>query len=660
MIWSRRLSAVVLGALFVCLALIFALAFRVNNTLLEPEFVKGQLRDGDVYNYLHDEVLPAALDEIGENASDTPIDLALLKDDIIFAAREIFPPEWIQQQSELTIDKTLSYLTGDKDSFEITIPLSDRVEAARDALKQTVTDGVTLDVVYDEVLLREAIESVGNLDDLPLGIALTETKVESALEQIIEREWLRREIVGAVDEVVPYFTGQREEFAIVIDVASRVEPTQRVLKEILKEADTRQFLFDEMIDPQIEEVVGLGMALPFGITLTSQEVRDSVREVLPRQWVDQRIDDTVDQIVAFLTSQDESFNLTVPFEDRKTEAVRVVGELADRKLAETYASLPGCTAQQLAQMNVGSLAATGLECRLPFLTIEQIQQQAGVVINSHAEAFIDERLPDSWQFTEEDLREHVGSDRWESIVQVREWLASGYVYTSSDLREDLAKSDFTGSDEAWNTLGDATRLLYIENSEKVRNLDRVRGWMANGLSFSSNDLERKLQEDTESFDFARFDAARKGLGLVRDFSFLGWVFLIVLLGLAGFLGGRTLSGKLTWAAVFLGIAGLVIYVAAGPVYEAVPGSMLREGINEALADTDGVNKVILTKVTEVTLNASDDFVSGIKFQGLLFLAVGLAVLTATRVQALVLRRGRRPEEPVPVEASATYAQDVLE
>ena len=643
-----------------CLALIFVLAFRVNNTLLEPEFVKGQLRDGDVYNYLHDEVLPAALDEIGENASDTPIDLALLKDDIIFAAREIFPPEWIQQQSELTIDKTLSYLTGDKDSFEITIPLSDRVEAARDALKQTVTDGVTLDVVYDEVLLREAIEAVGNLNDLPLGIALTETEVESALEQIIEREWLRGEIVGAVDEVVPYFTGQREEFAVVIDVASRVVPAQRVLKEILKEADTRQFLFDEMIDPQIEEVVGLGMALPFGITLTSQEVRDSVREVLPRQWVDQRIDDTVDQIVSFLTSQDESFNLTVPFEDRKTEAVRVVGELADRKLAETYASLSLCTVKQLAQMDVGSLAATGLECRLPFLTIEQIQQQAGVVINSHAEAFIDERLPDSWQFTEEDLREHVGSERWESIVQVREWLTSGYVYTSSDLREDLAKSDFTGSDEAWNALGDATRLLYIENSEKVRNLDRVRGWMANGLSFSSNDLERKLQEDTESFDFDRFDAARKGLGLVRDFSFLGWVFLIALLGLAGFLGGRTLSGKLTWAAVFLGIAGLVIYVAAGPVYEAVPGSMLREGINEALADTDGVNKVILTKVTEVTLNASDDFVSGIKFQGLLFLAVGLSVLAATKVQALVLRRGRRPEEPVPVEASTTYAQDVSE
>ncbi|MCZ6867117.1 MAG: hypothetical protein O7E55_07295 [Chloroflexi bacterium] len=644
-----------------CLALIFALAFRVNNTLLEPEFVKSQLRDGDVYNYLHDEVLPAALDEIGENASDTPVDLTLLKDDITLAAREIFPPAWLQQQSELTIDETLSYLTGDEDSFEITIPLSDRVEAARDALKQTVTDGVTLDVVYDEVLLREAIESVGNLNDLPLGIALTETEVESALEQIVEREWLRGEIVGAADEVVPYFTGQREEFAVVIDVASRVVPAQRVLKEILKEADTRQFLFDEMIDPQIEEVVGLGMALPFGITLTSQEVQDSVREVLPRQWVDQRIDDTVDQIVAFLTNQDESFNLTVPFEDRKTEAVRVVGELADRKLAETYASLPLCTAQQLAQMNVGSLAATGLECRIPFLTIEQIQQQAGVVINSHAEAFIDERLPDSWQFTEEDLREHVGSERWESIVQVREWLTSGYIYTSSDLREDLAKSDFTGDDDAWNTLGDATRLLYIENSEKVRNLDRVRGWMANGLSFSSNDLERKLQEDTESFDFARFDVARRGLGLVRDFSFLGWVFLIALLGLAGFLGGRTLSGKLTWAAVFLGIAGLVIYVAAGPVYEAVPGSMLREGINEALADSDGVNKVVLAKVTEVTLNASDDFVSGIKFQGLLFLAVGLALLAATGVQALVLRRGRRLEEPVPVEVSpTTYAQDVLE
>lgn len=89
--------------------------------------------------------------------------------------------------------------------------------------------------------------------------------------------------------------------------------------------------------------------------------------------------------------------------------------------------------------------------------------------------------------------------------------------------------------------------------------------------------------------------------------------------------------------------------------------MLREGINEALADSDGVNKVVLAKVTEVTLNASDDFVSGIKFQGLLFLAVGLALLAATGVQALVLRRGRRLEEPVPVEVSpTTYAQDVLE
>ena len=652
MIWMRRLAAVSLGVVFIWLALLLAGVFRVNATLLEPQFYIDQLRKGDVYNYLYDEVLPASLEEVDQEATDLPVELAPLEDEIMRVARESFPPEWIQQQVEQSIGEALPYFTGDSDSFEIRVPLADRVEASGEAFKDTVINGNVLDVVYEDAMVPQVIEIVENQGDLPFGVSLTDAEVDSAVREIVERQWLQGQIIGAVDELVPYLTKRQEDFAVRIELQSRAGPAAGVLRDVLDRGDTTQFVFDDMIDPVIEKEVGPLVELPFGVTVTDQEVQDAVREVLPPEWVEQRVSDTIDEAVVYLTDTQHQLSIVIPLEDRKAEAVRVVGEMADRKLEDMYASLPVCTAEQLAQMDIGRLADEGLECRLSGITIEGVQRIAGVFVLSSAESIINERLPDQWVFTESDLQERMSPDQFEALTQVREWLSRGYVYTAADLREDLAKADFPGGSDQWDALDEPTRHRLIEESDNVQKLDEARSRIADGLVYNQEDLETLIRENRGDNGFAEFDRARGWLGQARSLRGLGWVVFVGILGFVGLLGGRSIAGKLAWSATFLGIAGALLFALGGPVYDGFIESTVEDAINERLAVAAGIEEVLLSKSLEIALSANGEFFSSVKTQGLTYVIIAIVMSAAAVLWPLVFRR-RRTQEDRSLEGAPT-------
>ncbi len=97
MIWVRRILAIPLIILFVVLFIVVLVLTQVNSTFANPGFYNDQLRRADMYNFVYDKALPAALDEIqADQSSATPFDITNIKDEIVSSARKIVPPQWLQ------------------------------------------------------------------------------------------------------------------------------------------------------------------------------------------------------------------------------------------------------------------------------------------------------------------------------------------------------------------------------------------------------------------------------------------------------------------------------------------------------------------------------------------------------------------------------------
>ena len=80
MIVARRFLAIVLIPVFSALFLVTLVSLRVNDTLLEPEFYTGTLERLDFYNFLYDEGIPLALDELSGDVADGLASLPLLSE----------------------------------------------------------------------------------------------------------------------------------------------------------------------------------------------------------------------------------------------------------------------------------------------------------------------------------------------------------------------------------------------------------------------------------------------------------------------------------------------------------------------------------------------------------------------------------------------------
>ena len=443
---------------------------------------------------------------------------------------------------------------------------------------------------------------------------------------------------------MPYFAGDSDRFTLRIDLPSRAAPSRVVLRDILGRTDIRAFLFSDMIDPEIRRSVGPSVQVPYGINITDDEVTQAVHEALPQAWVDQRTDDTIDQTVNYLTDDSRTLDVSIPLDQRKEVALDSLAALAQRKLEAEYALLPRCTIEQEARLDPAGIVNSGIPCRPtgPGTSgLDQLQSLAGVNIRDQARLVLDQSIPDRWRFTERDLMDQLDPDQWDSLQQVREWFSRGYIYTSEDLRMALARADFPGTDDAWQRLGITGRLEQVEESQNVADLEKVRGWVRDGFTYNEVDLKNRLRgENDQAFD--SFEKLRSFVGNTRDLRWAAWLVFALLLVGVGLLGGRSVGGKLGWAAAFIALAGLVLFLFAGPFYNSAPKDSLRDEFSQRIADSEGVEALLLDKVLDVSISGSDQFFSGIESRGISFLVIGAVILAL--VIFLPMFRRRRPSQ----------------
>ena len=575
---------------FILLLIMLLLFTQVYDTALSAGSYNHQMRKADIYNFVYDELLPLALDEAEEemekdDSSDFTVDISAIKDDIVSAAREMLPPEWLQEKVELATNTIIPYFVGKTDEFTYTLEPSDlqqRIDTAVQVIKDDILRGNIFTSVYDDGMSYLADELLENLDEMPYSITLTKEDIESSLRTVGSKEWIISQAEAAIDSIKPYITGESDEFTITIHLKDRVDAAADAVLNLFSREETYNYLLEEMVTPTIEANLGAIVNLPFGITLSREEIDSAIKEVLPETWVQAQLTELINGIVAYVKEENDSIEVTLDLADRKAYALVALTDSAYQKLPD------------------------------PFKTPQNYQEVEEVV-----ESAILAKIPDQWVYTDDDLRQSIGEDNGDFLDEARDWVSEGWTFTEVDLLDEM-------DDDSEETLED------------------VRGWIESGYTLTETDLREEISDREEDLD--ALDTARQWIGTGRTWLWAFWLIPVLALFFIGLSIGNNWRSRLTWAMVVLFLTALAINIAAWQTYTHIGEPQLEEIMPDPL-EYEGVEALMVEKGNEMIKNASNGFVSGIQSKTLyMMISSGVVLLGIIGWNVAEQRKEREPAE----------------
>ena len=615
MIWFRRIIALPLALLFIILSLLVLVTFRVSDTLGNSDFYNEQLRQADIYNFIYDDLVPTALAEaeVTGDISKAGIDVSRLEPYLIDMVEQTVPREWLEAQVEQSFNEVVPYVWGDTESFNIRIPLKERVETAAQAMKNTLHKEEVFPVIYDQ-LIALILDKVTSNEESALPFALTRDEMGSILRRVLPEEWVLVQLGSAIDEVVPYLTRDKAQFMVHVEISDRLDAFEVVVADVLKKPETYDYFFEDLMAPAIEQNIQEMGSLPLGMTLSEDEILSAMRKAFPLEWYQARVTEMVAQIFAYLRGTEESLDVVIPLTDRKPAIAEALGDLADQKLESLIDSLPVCTAGQLIEMMLNPPLNSLPECRPLNLSYQQLKELLGIDISLVVAPFVDILLPDQWVLSDAELRQAFGGGGDEDFLsQAREWVQEGLTYTDEDLRATLG-----GDYEA---------------------VEDIRQRIADGFVFTEKELQNWLRSMGDE-SVQSFASLRSGLGMARQWLQVVWIIPVLLLAAVGALGGRGWRSKLVWAASVLAIMAVIAYIVFGPLFSAMVQPRLDEALLPAVGQAEGLQAMIAAKGVTIVQNAVASFIGGLKSQAICILAVSV-LLIGLAVAWPILARMRR-------------------
>ena len=157
----RPLATAVLGLVLFFAFLGFLLANNVRGNFLSTEFYTSNLSENNVYERIYDEVLFDS--EFEDTTSDLLGDIDVPTEDIAEVAREIIPPEYLQEQVEAGVAGALDYLNKDTESPQVFIDLGPPLERVKPALFRYIDRRID---ALEDVPITTIDELESELEDL--------------------------------------------------------------------------------------------------------------------------------------------------------------------------------------------------------------------------------------------------------------------------------------------------------------------------------------------------------------------------------------------------------------------------------------------------------------------------------------------------------------
>jgi len=607
MIWLRRAIAVFLAVVFIILSVLVMVAFRVNGTVGNPDFYAEQLRQADVYHFIYDDVLPAALEEsgVGEDAEGAGAIISPFKPHLVDVVRQTVPPEWFQSQVEHAVDEVVPYVWGETDTFSITIQMKDRVEAGAGALKSLLHREDVFPVLYEQLIELITDEVAPAEDEMPAMLAISEEEMETMLRRVVPEDWLLAQLDSAIDEMVPYLTRETEHFTLEIDLTEPLNKLEGALIDFLSKPETYDSLVADILVPALRQNLGEVTELPLGIELTDDEIIAVAKDMLTLEWYQELVQDLVGQIFAYVRGTQDELELTIPLADRKPEIAEALSQLADEKMEGAFDGLPVCSGTHLLEL-LTDPSLENIPCRPFDISYQEFKDLVGIDIGSLVQSVIELAIPDEWTLTEADMNQLFGGEGEDNILrQLRGLVQEGLTFTDGDLTE-------------------------IMDTDAAA-LEDIRQLIADGLVFTEQDLRDLISDTGEggaSEQLVAFEQVRSGLGTAKQWVNFIWILPFLMMIGAGALGGRRWSSRLIWAAALLAAMAIISYIIFGPVFSATAQPMIDQALSMEFGQAEGITLLIAEKGNILAHNAVDSFVSGLRNQSLGMIIAAVVLIGA--------------------------------
>jgi hypothetical protein len=536
------------------------------------------------------------------DSSDFPVDVDTLKAEVPAMMEQALPPDWLQAQAERLISAAVPYALGDTDSFTVTIPLKDRVEAFAAVLKDTLHDEVIFTDLY-EGGIDFALEQYAEMQvDLPSFLAMNDEEAAAILRRVLPADWVLAQIDKNIDEIVPYLTGEEDSFLLRLDILDRMDALEAEVTALLMKPEAYDFILNDLIAPYLRENTADIMTLPVGVVFTDDEIINVVEEVLPPDWYRARVSDIIGQVFAYFEGSAATINIVVPLVEIKPAAIDALTDMADTKLEVLVNALPVGTPEQVADLLADPPVGVLPSFRPPDMSYRDFMELLSIDVSSLTDTAVTTFLPDRIVISDTDIRESLTEDGDEDILaQARDMVQEGLTFTDADLREEM------GAD--YDTIED------------------VRDWIASDFTFTDADLRDYLNKESGGDDVLRtIDDVRPIVDKARTWLWAVWLVPALLLVGIGFLGGRRWESRVVWGASVLAIAALITYIAFGPVFSALAEPRIDEAINSNIDETDGIGALAAEKGAEIARDTVDSFIGGINIQAIVLFAVSLVVI----------------------------------
>ena len=645
MIWILRALSLALGAVFFFVLLTTLVVWQVSGFFLDPESYASLLDENDVYEFALANLPTAILDDrraveeakAGDKVEDTPLlESGLTTERIVEGLNRAVSAEWLQAAIERNIDELGNYLTGRSDDFTLLIAMDERADALLAELRALLDESDAYAVLHERLLIPRIEEAAAEWvrGRLPLGAEVSDERIAEAAREVLPPEWAREQGQRIFDQAAPYLKGDTDELALTIDFSDRVDIASAEVKDILAESPAYGLLYDEVIAPEITERLGETIeGLPFGATLSSDEIVEALRDAAPPSWVRAQAERLIDEAGPYIAGHVDGFEFKVSLAENKRLAGVALTFLVQLRLREQIDRLPVCRTIEEARSALGG-GRTQPTCIPPGIDPNLPLEVLGIDLGAEMARLVWAPIPNSVSFSHERLRDELetagSADSVERLDEIRSLLSDGWTYTEDDLREDLTTR---GNEAVYDALQDA------------------RSALAGGWTYTRADFTEDVIESEGAEAMASVDRGRAAIGAARTYRWLLFLPALLLLAGVGLLGGRDWPGRVVWGAASLIVCAVAVAVLSGLVYPDVASGLIDEARWQAIGEIDpadeyaATGRLVAGKTFDVIESVSDSLATSVTTSSLV-LAVAAAIVIAVvvnrhRIAALLDRGGRR-------------------
>jgi len=212
-----------------------------------------------------------------------------------------------------------------------------------DVIISMLNDAEAYDYLYDEIIanlvydvVEKGIEVNSGIGDSSKPSILEFDDPDTAaiaitlfVETLVPREYLRQKIEEGLRGVVPYATGQTDEFKIDLEVQDRLRDLPDSVRTLVGELRLVQQLTDDLLIPQMSDFSSQISGNALGIEFTEKENANNARVIFAPEWVEKQLFQTVDELTPYFAGDSDGFNVVIKLEDR----VVIIGEILKGKIA---------------------------------------------------------------------------------------------------------------------------------------------------------------------------------------------------------------------------------------------------------------------------------------------------------------------------------------